>query len=120
MGPGDTQIDFLIREYRLTRREIEVIDLIVTGFSNKQAAHALGISPRTVEVHRARAFEKCSVRNVASLALRIGALTVQLPLAFPSAASFVPQQRPPDGLFEHNRSKPPLEHCKRRRGPHDV
>lgn len=48
----------------LTMREREVLDLLVSGLSNKAAAHELGISTRTVEVHRANLMEKL---NAASL-----------------------------------------------------
>ncbi|MCH8148861.1 MAG: sigma-70 family RNA polymerase sigma factor, partial [Planctomycetes bacterium] len=43
---------------RLTPREREVMDLIVEGLANKQIAVRLGISEKTVEVHRARARKK--------------------------------------------------------------
>ena len=39
---------------QLTRREREVLQLITNGQSNKEAGRELGISPRTIEVHRAR------------------------------------------------------------------
>ncbi|MEP5621344.1 MAG: response regulator, partial [Hyphomicrobiales bacterium] len=42
----------------LTRRELEVLKEITEGASNKEAGRSLGISPRTVEVHRARIMEK--------------------------------------------------------------
>ena len=52
---------------RLTRREKQVLELISNGLSNKQAAHELGISARTVEVHRANAMTKLEVRTVAEM-----------------------------------------------------
>jgi FixJ family two-component response regulator len=49
----------------LSAREAEVFKLIVRGQLNKQVAHALGISERTVKVHRHRVMEKLGVRSVA-------------------------------------------------------
>ena len=51
----------------LTPREREVLDLLVVGLSNKAIAIKLGASPRTVEVHRARVFEKLSARSLPDL-----------------------------------------------------
>jgi len=51
----------------LTPREREVLDQIAQGASNKEAGRRLGISPRTVEVHRARIMEKLGARNAAGL-----------------------------------------------------
>lgn len=51
----------------LTRREREVLKEITSGASNKEAGRVLGISPRTVEVHRARIMEKLGARNAADL-----------------------------------------------------
>ncbi len=51
----------------LTEREQEVFDLLVLGHQNKVVAHKLGISARTVEVHRARVMEKLDARNLADL-----------------------------------------------------
>ena len=51
----------------LTAREIEVLDQIAQGASNKEAGRLLGISPRTIEVHRARIMEKLGARNTADL-----------------------------------------------------
>jgi FixJ family two-component response regulator len=52
---------------QLTPREREVLQLITNGRSNKEAGRELGISPRTIEVHRARVMEKLGARNTADL-----------------------------------------------------
>ncbi|MBL8447246.1 MAG: response regulator transcription factor [Zoogloeaceae bacterium] len=52
----------------LTPREREVMELILAGKFNKVIADALNISMRTVEVHRARVFEKMGVRSAVELA----------------------------------------------------
>jgi FixJ family two-component response regulator len=51
----------------LTRRESEVLVQLAAGASNKDAARQLGISPRTVEFHRARMMEKIGAKNTADL-----------------------------------------------------
>jgi FixJ family two-component response regulator len=51
----------------LTGREREVMELVVSGQANKQIAQRLGISQKTVEVHRARVMEKMQARGVAEL-----------------------------------------------------
>ncbi len=52
---------------RLTPREREVLAQVAAGASNKEAGRRLGISPRTIEVHRARVMEKIGARNAADL-----------------------------------------------------
>lgn len=52
---------------RLTQREREVVDLVSTGMMNKVIACELGISERTVEVHRRHAFQKLGIRNAVQL-----------------------------------------------------
>ncbi len=52
---------------QLTPREREVLQAIVSGLSNKQTALDLGISPRTVEVHRAKIMSKLGAKNTADL-----------------------------------------------------
>ena len=51
----------------LTAREREVLDLMVKGKQNKQIAQDLGVSPRTIEIHRARVMEKMDAHSVAEL-----------------------------------------------------
>jgi DNA-binding CsgD family transcriptional regulator len=51
----------------LTKREREVLNLISQGYSNKQGALRMGISPRTFESHRAEAMRKLGARNTADL-----------------------------------------------------
>jgi two-component system response regulator FixJ len=51
----------------LTERERQVLDQLVTGNPHKVIAHALDISPRTIEVHRARIMQKLGARNLADL-----------------------------------------------------
>jgi len=52
---------------RLTAREHQVLEQAAQGLHAKEIAAALGISPRTVEVHKTRIMEKLGVRNVAEL-----------------------------------------------------
>ncbi len=52
----------------LTEREREVMRLIIAGRANKQIADELDISVRTVEVHRARVFDKMDVKSAVDLA----------------------------------------------------
>lgn len=51
----------------LTEREKQVMELVVTNYSNKQAAKVLGISNRTVDVHRAHVMEKMQAKSLADL-----------------------------------------------------
>ena len=66
---------------RLTAREREVLEQAALGLHAKEIAAALGISPRTVEVHKTRIMEKLGVRNVGEL--------VRLAIA----------AKPPDGIL---------------------
>ena len=51
----------------LTRREREVLEQFTAGASNKEAGRTLGISPRTIEDHRANIMKKLGARNAADL-----------------------------------------------------
>ena len=58
----------LARIQELTEREQEVMHCIARGLPNKATADELGISVRTVEVHRARVFDKMQVKSAVDLA----------------------------------------------------
>jgi RNA polymerase sigma factor (sigma-70 family) len=51
----------------LTAREYEVFSLLVTGMANKEIAHKLGTSERTVKAHRAQIMEKMNAGSLADL-----------------------------------------------------
>jgi DNA-binding NarL/FixJ family response regulator len=60
---------------RLTPRQVEVMQLLVTGLSTRETAHRLGVSNKTVETHRAALMRRLGIRHLAGLvryALRIG------------------------------------------------
>lgn len=55
------------RVEQLTPRELDVLKALVSGQPNKQIAHHLDISPRTVEIHRARVMSKMSAPSLSHL-----------------------------------------------------
>lgn len=66
-GKRRQEADTARRLEHLTQREREVLDLIIAGKLNKQIADVLGISIKTVEVHRARVMEKMGAHSLAEL-----------------------------------------------------
>ena len=66
-GAGDLQRFYFPGREPLSRREQDVLAQIVAGASNKEAGRKLGISPRTIEVHRAHLMQKIGARNAADL-----------------------------------------------------
>lgn len=52
---------------RLTPRETQVMREVVAGHANKVIAHRLGLSPKTVEIHRARVMEKTEAKSLSQL-----------------------------------------------------
>ena len=63
-----SQLDELRKRYAsLTPREQEVLVLVTDGRANKVMAGDLGLSQRTIEIHRARVMEKMGARSVAQL-----------------------------------------------------
>jgi len=63
-----TQQRLQSRLLELTERERDVMRLVVEGLPNKLIADQLDISVRTVEVHRARVFDKMEVKSAVELA----------------------------------------------------
>jgi FixJ family two-component response regulator len=62
---------------RLSPREREVMELVVTGLLNKQVAGELGITEHTVKVHRGRVMEKMEVESLAELVIRCDRLELK-------------------------------------------
>lgn len=65
--PADAAASGLNGFAQLTPRERDVLQQLIIGNPNKVIAYELGISPRTVEVHRARVMEKMQARNLSHL-----------------------------------------------------
>jgi DNA-binding NarL/FixJ family response regulator len=53
----------------LTERQVEILTLIAQGKASKEIAFELGLSPKTVDVHRARIMERLRLNDIASLTL---------------------------------------------------
>jgi FixJ family two-component response regulator len=68
----DRERDAEERLARLTKREREVCDLVATGMLNKQIAYELGMSEKTVKVHRGRVTRKLDVDSVPALVRLLG------------------------------------------------
>ena len=69
----------IFKQKKLTEREIQVLALLVNGYSNIEACGMLGLSRRTVEAHRARIMLKLNINDLAGLvkyALRDGITTI--------------------------------------------
>ena len=55
------------RVAKLSPRELEVLQGLLSGLPNKSIAYDLGISPRTIEIHRARVMDKMGARSLSEL-----------------------------------------------------
>jgi FixJ family two-component response regulator len=66
LAPKVPSLNFPGRE-PLTMREREVLDLFSSGNTNKEAGRQLGISPRTIEYHRANIMKKLGAKNATDL-----------------------------------------------------
>jgi FixJ family two-component response regulator len=61
---------------KLTPREREVFALVVSGLINKEVAWELGVSEKTVKVHRGRVVEKMKARSLPDLVRMAGRLAI--------------------------------------------
>lgn len=67
---------------KLTSREHEVFLLVITGMLNKQISSKLGISEKTVKIHRGRVMKKMQVASVANLVYLAQQASVAIPSVF--------------------------------------
>lgn len=66
-GKGTAVEDTASRIALLSPRERQVLDQLIIGHQNKMIAYELGISPRTVEIHRSRVMAKMQAKNLPQL-----------------------------------------------------
>lgn len=66
-GIGMTTVDRFVKQYNLTKREMEVLPLISNALNNKEIAEKLFISDQTVSVHRKNIMRKLSVSSTAEM-----------------------------------------------------
>jgi DNA-binding NarL/FixJ family response regulator len=59
--------DDFINKFRLSKRELEVIQLVTNGYSNIKIAQKLFLSPYTVDTHRKNILQKLEINNTAEL-----------------------------------------------------
>jgi DNA-binding CsgD family transcriptional regulator len=72
------------RAIRLTKRELEVLSLVIEGRSSKDVADALYVSKRTVDFHLANIYDKLQVSNRVQAfrrATRLGLIPIETTLA---------------------------------------
>ncbi len=62
-----TYSDDLVKKYKLTKREIELIQLLKNGLTTKEVANKLFLSSLTIETHRKNIFRKLEVKNITEL-----------------------------------------------------
>ena len=64
---NDIYADDLVKKYKLTKREIELIQLLKNGKTTKEIAQKLFLSTLTIETHRKNIFRKLQVKNIAEM-----------------------------------------------------
>jgi ATP/maltotriose-dependent transcriptional regulator MalT len=84
MGPVGLPSVYTDRAVRLTRRELEVLSLVIEGKSSKDVANDLFVSKRTVDFHLANIYDKLQVSNRVQAfrrATRLGLIPLESSLA---------------------------------------
>jgi PAS domain S-box-containing protein len=84
--------EILARYERMTPRQRDVLGLVVSGLSNKEIAHRLGISERTVEVHRGWVMEKMKARSIADLVRMAASIGIEPDVPPPQTAQTATKQ----------------------------
>ena len=65
--PGSGFYERLMMEYNLTKREVDIIQLILNQYESNEIAEKLFLSPLTIKTHRKNIFRKLGVRNLTGL-----------------------------------------------------
>jgi DNA-binding NarL/FixJ family response regulator len=65
--PYNFQSELIIEQYRLTKREMQILQLILNEYLTAEIAEKLFASPYTIKTHRRNIFKKMGVRNLAGL-----------------------------------------------------
>lgn|GEM_PF-2927653 len=68
---GTKRVDIFCKAYKVSKREKEIIDLVLEGKSNQKIAEKLYISPRTVDTHLSNIYRKCGVEGRFALIKRV-------------------------------------------------
>ena len=63
----DEKVDIFIRTFSLSKREIEIMDLIIENKSNSEIGNEIYLSPETIKSHRKNIYRKMGVNNVLDL-----------------------------------------------------
>lgn len=79
------KMQFKQRLAKLSARELEILDAITKGFTSKEIARILDISPKTVDVHRANVLRKMDVANAGELQRMMADFAGKLPPLKPGA-----------------------------------
>jgi two-component system response regulator FixJ len=89
-GRSHLTVEAVQRIETLSERERQVLDRVVAGQPNKIIAYDLGISPRTVEIYRAKLMSKMQVNNLAAL-VRLALAAEASPQRARSPSAFLPE-----------------------------
>jgi DNA-binding NarL/FixJ family response regulator len=73
------QRDVHVLFYQLTRAERDIVELLLTGCSNKEIAFSLGKSVRTVKTQLTSVYKKCEVRGRSQLLAKVGPVSAAAP-----------------------------------------
>lgn len=90
---------------KLSKRQLEVVDLIASGDTSKQAAQKLGVSKRTIDFHLDKVYKKLNVKN------RLQAIRVLTNLGVISIHPTAELERTKPGPVDLSRLPPKTPNC---------